>query len=53
MKPCEYCFDLSSIRYRIQHNATKSWALVCPICWQKLAQANPYYRYGGTWKTKK
>ena len=53
MKPCEACFQLSSIRYRIQFEVTKSWVLVCPSCWQKLSHANPHYRYGGTWKAKK
>ena len=53
MKPCEACFQLSSIRYRIQFEVTKSWVLVCPSCWQKFSHANPHYRYGGTWKAKK
>ncbi len=53
MKACEACSQLSSIRYRIQFDDTKSWVLVCPSCWQKLSHLNPHYRYGGTWKAKK
>ncbi len=52
MKPCEYCLQLSLIRYRIQFDASKSWVLVCPSCWQKLSSHNLHYRYGGTWKAK-
>ncbi|WP_203457584.1 hypothetical protein [Gloeothece citriformis] len=52
LKPCEKCQTLATIRYRIQHDDTQKWWLVCPLCWEQLSKDNPYYRYGGTWKAK-
>ena len=52
-KPCDRCNQLAKIRYRIQHDATNQWVLICRPCWEELSQDNPYYRYGGTWKAKK
>lgn len=51
-KLCEYCHQLTLIRYRIQHDDSGQWQLVCPQCQEKLAVDNPLYRYGGTWKAK-
>ncbi|MBV5257605.1 hypothetical protein FLX56_04110 [Synechococcus moorigangaii CMS01] len=50
---CDYCQRVAAVRYRIQYDAHEQWALVCPDCRRKLAENNPYYRYGGTWKAKK
>jgi hypothetical protein len=51
-KPCDRCQIQSTLRYRIQHDTTDRWVLVCRACWEKLSQDNPHYRYGGTWKAK-
>ncbi|MGL5804432.1 MAG: hypothetical protein ACRC11_03140 [Xenococcaceae cyanobacterium] len=51
-KPCDLCQKIVSIRYRIQYDESANWVLVCPECWQKISQNNPYYRYGGTWKAR-
>jgi hypothetical protein len=51
-KPCDRCQVQSTLRYRIQHDTTDHWVLVCRACWEKLSQDNPHYRYGGTWKAK-
>ena len=29
------------------------WVFVCPQCWETVSQNNPFYVYGGTWKSKK
>lgn len=52
LKKCDYCLDLVSIRYRIQYDESRKWSQVCPQCWQLLAEDNPNYRYGGTWKAR-
>jgi hypothetical protein len=52
MKSCDRCKNLATIRYRIQYDQTKNWALVCPDCWNQLSTNNPHYRYGGTWKSR-
>jgi hypothetical protein len=52
-KNCEICGDIAPVRYRIQHDVSQQWVLACPDCRQKLAENNPHYRYGGTWKAKK
>jgi hypothetical protein len=51
-KPCQSCQQLVSLRYRIQCDNTEQWYLVCPQCWERLANNNPFYRYGGTWKAR-
>lgn len=51
-KACENCQVLVTIRYRIQHDDSGKWWLVCRPCWDSFSQDNPYYRYGGTWKAK-
>jgi protein-arginine kinase activator protein McsA len=51
-KTCQLCQQLVTIRYRIQYDDSINWVLVCPQCWQKVSQNNPYYRYGGTWKAR-
>jgi RNase P subunit RPR2 len=49
-KACDHCQTPVTLRYRIQHDASDRWVLVCIECWQHLSQHNPNYRYGGTWK---
>lgn len=51
-KACENCQAIVTIRYRIQHDDSGKWWLVCPSCWETLSKDNPDYRYGGTWKAK-
>lgn len=53
LKPCDLCFNLVDLRYRIQYDASEEWVLVCRPCWEKVSQDNPFYRYGGTWKGQK
>ncbi|MBE9222224.1 hypothetical protein IQ215_05890 [Cyanobacterium stanieri LEGE 03274] len=52
-KSCHKCGQIVKIRYRIQWDNSEQWYQVCPDCWQKVSQNNPYYRYGGTWKAKR
>lgn len=52
LKACENCQDIVKIRYRIQYDGSGKWYLVCPSCWKVLAEDNPNYCYGGTWKAK-
>ncbi|BAW95908.1 hypothetical protein NIES970_08420 [[Synechococcus] sp. NIES-970] len=52
-KNCEICQNVVFVRYRIQHDPSQQWILVCPDCRRKLAENNAHYRYGGTWKAKK
>jgi hypothetical protein len=52
-KPCDLCSTNSNIRYRIQYQKNGDWKLICFLCWQKVSQDNPFYRYGGTWKARK
>ncbi|NJN73242.1 MAG: hypothetical protein HC799_10785 [Limnothrix sp. RL_2_0] len=52
-KNCAHCQKSAAICYRIQSDASHTWQLVCPDCWQAIAKNNPHYRYGGTWKAKK
>ncbi|MBD2099549.1 hypothetical protein [Leptolyngbya sp. FACHB-261] len=51
-KPCAICQQASPLLYRIQHDDTGIWKLVCPACWPSLSQSNRFYRYGGTWKRR-
>jgi hypothetical protein len=43
---------VSSTLFRVVHDAPNRWVLICPHCRTK-AQAQPLYRYGGTWKADK
>ncbi|MEL7332305.1 MAG: hypothetical protein AAFN12_08645 [Cyanobacteria bacterium J06560_2] len=52
-KACELCQQQVDLRYRIQHDATEKWVLVCSPCWHRVQPNNPYYRYGGTWKANR
>jgi hypothetical protein len=52
VKACERCALVGSTLYRVVGDASGSWALVCPACQDKL-KAQPFYRYGGTWKADK
>lgn len=48
-KKCPYCQQESDVMYRIQVRKGKEWIFVCPECLPSC-QAQPDYRYGGTWK---
>lgn len=52
-KPCDHCQQLSTVRYRIQCDASRVWFLVCPDCQARVSEGNPHYCYGGTWKAVK
>lgn len=52
IKACEHCKVVSTTLYRIIHDQTASWALICNECRVKV-QEHPCYRYGGTWKSDK
>lgn len=52
IKTCEHCQIISSSLYRVLHDATCKWALVCNGCRLKV-ESLPFYRYGGTWKSDK
>ncbi len=53
MKPCERCHTPSTLRYRVIYEPHGQWSLICKLCWQAVSQANPHYRYGGTWKVRR
>jgi hypothetical protein len=38
--------------FRVQKDASKQWTFLCQICCEQ-SQANPHYKYGGTWKARK
>ncbi|HEY9654239.1 MAG TPA: hypothetical protein V6C50_01990 [Crinalium sp.] len=52
-KPCTLCGQTASMLYRVKHDASEVWVFVCPECWTKISQNNPFYVYGGTWKARK
>jgi hypothetical protein len=52
VKACALCQVVSSTLFRVVHDAPNRWVLICPHCRTK-AQAQPLYRYGGTWKADK
>ena len=51
-KACESCQLVSSALYRVIADASGVWKLLCPVC-RTRAEAEPFYRYGGTWKADK
>ncbi|MBE9214388.1 hypothetical protein IQ247_17225 [Plectonema cf. radiosum LEGE 06105] len=52
-KLCSLCGKSSFILYRVKYYENGDWVFVCPQCWEKVSQNNPFYVYGGTWKAKK
>jgi hypothetical protein len=52
-KFCFLCSQSQAILYRVKYLEDGDWVFVCPQCWQKVSQNNPFYIYGGTWKAKK
>ncbi|MEL6457945.1 MAG: hypothetical protein AAFX46_15870 [Cyanobacteria bacterium J06636_27] len=52
-KLCSLCSQPASVLYRIKHVEDSDWVFVCPQCWETVSQNNPFYVYGGTWKSKK
>jgi len=50
---CELCGEDVALRYRVQHREDRLWRLVCPDCQARVANDNPHYRYGGTWKARR
>lgn len=52
-KPCCRCEETKDVLYRVRIEAEGDWVFVCPTCLQRVKPGNPYYRYGGTWKSKK
>ena len=53
IKLCSLCNQPASVLYRIKHIKDGDWVFVCPQCWETVSQNNPFYVYGGTWKSKK
>jgi hypothetical protein len=51
-KACERCGVVSGVLYRIQSEQSGVWCLCCSEC-RRMAEAQPHYRYGGTWKAVK
>jgi hypothetical protein len=39
--------------YRVIRRSAEGWVFLCPPCRRIEAEANPEYRYGGTWKAEK
>lgn len=52
IKACEHCKVERPALYRVVHNASGEWALICIPCRNKIKD-QPFYRYGGTWKADK
>jgi hypothetical protein len=52
-KSCQQCQQQQPVLYRVKHSPQADWQFVCLACLPKLKQANPDYRYGGTWKSRK
>jgi hypothetical protein len=54
LKRCFNCGQPEDTLFRIQHDASGSWAFVCGGClWHFKRPDNPHYTYGGTWKSRK
>lgn len=51
-KACEVCKTLSSTLYRVVHDDSAAWTLICQAC-RTQVERHPGYRYGGTWKADK
>ncbi len=52
-KLCSLCSQSGAVLYRVKYIKDGAWVFVCPLCWEKVSQENPFYVYGGTWKAKK
>ena len=52
LKACQRCQQTNPTLYRVVADSTGAWQLVCPACRASL-EAQPFYRYGGTWKADK
>ncbi|BAY82314.1 hypothetical protein NIES267_17930 [Calothrix parasitica NIES-267] len=52
-KLCSLCNQSELVLYRIKHIENGDWVFVCSQCWETVSQNNPFYIYGGTWKSKK
>ena len=52
VKACEHCHVVSNALYRVVHDSTGKWVLICEDCRIKV-ENQPLYRYGGTWKADK
>jgi hypothetical protein len=53
VKPCDRCRQPHRVLYRVRIDAAQNWIFVCPQCWQQVSPGNPFYQYGGTWKSRK
>ncbi|MGK7956921.1 MAG: hypothetical protein AB4063_16985 [Crocosphaera sp.] len=52
-KQCNLCHTVSNTLYRVQIDSSQQWQFICQHCWHQVHHDNPYYVYGGTWKSKK
>ena len=52
IKGCERCQVEGSTLFRVVADTSGVWKLLCPTCRQGV-EAQPFYRYGGTWKADK
>jgi len=52
IKACEHCKVESPTLYRVVHDVSGAWALICNPCRIKV-ERQPFYRYGSTWKADK
>jgi len=52
-KSCDRCQSTNDTLYRVRIEQDGGWVFVCPPCLGEVKPENPYYQYGGTWKSKK
>jgi hypothetical protein len=53
VKPCGRCSQTAAILYRVKYEEDGNWVFLCRECWDIVSLDNPFYVYGGTWKSKK
>lgn len=53
VKPCDRCSQPAPILYRVTYEPEGDWVFVCRECWDVVSANNPFYVYGGTWKSQK
>ncbi|WP_017719985.1 hypothetical protein [Kamptonema formosum] len=53
MKFCDRCNQSAPVLYRVRYDESGRWFFVCPQCGPAVSQDNPFYVYGGTWKSRK
>ncbi|AFY49168.1 hypothetical protein Nos7524_3373 [Nostoc sp. PCC 7524] len=53
VKQCYRCSLTAPILYRVKFEENNQWVFVCPECCTAVSANNPFYIYGGTWKTQK